>query len=589
MTGKSKASLHALTATFILALLALAALAIADYAISEPEYRNQLRSDAVIGAAIRQETLLERASFLAYRLTTVRDSGERQRCREALSGAVTEMMATHLKLLKGDPESKRPGILSASVRAVYLDPPYFLDQQVRQFVAEAGSLVKAPEAELNVNNAHFIAIRLAAETKLPEAFEEVARQYQERDDAGVLFLQKQEFRMMAASLLLLVLVSLFLFRPMVRHIWREKEALRESERRLTTLLNNLPGAAYRLPRDHDEPMAFVSQGIAGLTEYEPDYFIGPSAHPFASLIVPADIPSLKKAIQQAVRCDEPYVIEYRIRTRTGKERWLWEKGVCVRDNQGKQVALEGFLEDITPWKRSEEARVQAERLAAVGSMAAKLAHEIRNPLGTIKLNLDLIGDEVGLLGPGSLTSADEAKTLLKAINLEVLRVQRVAEDYLQFSRLPKLNCEPVVLNEVVARELTFLTPMFNSACVVVATEFDPALPPVQADPDQLWQAILNLIRNAVEAMPRAGTLTLRTASEGGEVVLRVTDTGKGISDEERSRIFRPFFTTKPAGTGLGLTLVQQIILEHGGRIECASAAGQGTTFSLHFPLRATPA
>ena len=381
-------------------------------------------------------------------------------------------------------------------------------------------------------------------------------------------------------------MGLFLFRPLVRRIWREQEALQESERRLATLLNNLPGAAYRLARDHYEPMAYVSEGIVKLTEYEPEYFVGPSAKPFVSLIVPQDHQPMKDAIQQAVSRDEPYVIEYRIRTRTGKEKWLWEKGGCVRDDQGEQVALEGFIEDITRWKRAEEARVQAERLAAVGSMAAKLAHEIRNPLGTIKLNLDLLGDEVGSLGPGSSAKTDEAKVLLQAMNLEVRRIQRVAEDYLQFARIPKLRRSPVTLNDLVSRELSFLSPLFNTSQVQVRTEFEKSLPPVQADDDQLWQAILNLIRNAMEAMPDGGTLTLRTASEADEVVLHLADTGKGMSEEERSQIFRPFFTTKPAGTGLGLTLTQQIISEHGGHIECASVVGQGTTFSLRFPLPA---
>jgi len=258
--------------------------------------------------------------------------------------------------------------------------------------------------------------------------------------------------------------------------------------------------------------------------------------------------------------------------------------VFLEDTVAQRTAT--LRQEIVERKRLEAAKIQSERLAAVGSMAAKLAHEIRNPLGTIKLNLDLLGDEIGLLGPGSPATTDEAKTLLQAINSEVRRIQRVAQDYLQFSRLPRLNREPVRLNEVLTRELAFLAPMFSAAHVVVATEFDPALPVFQADPDQLWQAILNLIRNAVEVMPHAGKLTLRTACETDEVVLHLTDTGKGMSVEDRSQIFRPFFTTKLSGTGLGLTVVQQIISEHGGRIECESVPGQGTTFSLYFPLHA---
>jgi PAS domain S-box-containing protein len=586
MRGKSKPAPRALTVTYIAALLALAALGIASFFIPQREYRTQQTSDAVLRAASRQEALLERASFLAYRVATAREASERQRCREKLSSTVNEMEASHRALLEGDPQSKLPGNPPPSVRAIYFGPPFFLDQEMRRYFADARSIINAPEEELNRSNPHLAAIRSAVEGQLPATLESVARRYQQRHEAGVLFLQHQEIGTLASNLLVLLLTGLFLFRPMVRRIWREQEALQESERRLATLLNNLPGAAYRLPGDHYEPMAYVSDGIVKLTGYAPDYFVGPSATPFASLIISADSPVVKQSIQQAVSRDQAYVIEYRICTRTGQEKWLWEKGVCVRDDQGKQVALEGFIEDITQWKRAEEARVQAERLAAVGSMAAKLAHEIRNPLGTIKLNIDLLSDEVGSLGPGSSAKPDEAKTLLQAIDLEVRRIQRVADGYLQFGRMPKPHRSPVTLNDLVSRELSFLSPLLNTSRVQMITEFEKSLPPVQADADQLWQAILNLIRNALEAMPDGGNLTLRTASTVDEVVLQLTDTGKGMSDEERVQIFRPFFTTKPVGTGLGLTLTQQIIAEHGGRIECASVAGQGATFSLSLPLRA---
>lgn len=586
MRGKSKRPPRTLTVTYIVALLALAALAIASFFIPQWEYRTQQTSDAVLRAASRQEALLERVSFLAYRVATAREAIERQRCREMLSGTVKEMEASHRALLEGDPQYKLPGNPPPSVRAVYFGPPFFLDKEMRRYFADARSIINTPEEELNKSNPHLAAIRSAVDGNLPIALESVARRFQQRHEAGVLFLQQQEIGTLAANLLVLLLIGVFLFRPMVRRIWREQEALRESERRLATLLNNLPGAAYRLPRDHYEPMAYVSEGIAKLTEYEPDYFVGPAGQPFASLIVSADSQVMKQSIQQAVSRDKAYVIEYRIRTRTGQEKWLWEKGVCVRDDQGKQVALEGFIEDVTHWKRAEEARVQAERLATIGSMAAKLAHEIRNPLGTIKLNIDLLSDEVGALGSGSSAKPDEAKSLLQGIDLEVRRIQRVADGYLQFGRMPGPHRSRVTLNDLVSRGLSLLSPLLNTSRVQMTTEFEKSLPAVQADEDQLWQAILNLIRNALEAMPDGGKLTLRTASTVEEVALQLTDTGKGMNDEERVQIFRPFFTTKPVGTGLGLTLTQQIVAEHGGRIECASVAGHGTTFSICLPLRA---
>ena len=119
--------------------------------------------------------------------------------------------------------------------------------------------------------------------------------------------------------------------------------------------------------------------------------------------------------------------------------------------------------------------------------------------------------------------------------------------------------------------------MANSSVrgVKLLTHFDPAAGTIHADAEQLWQATLNLIRNSLEAMPDGGELTVGTWREDGQVRLRVTDTGKGMSEEQLKKVFAPFFTTKPSGTGLGLALVQQIISEHGGHVECESAPGQG--------------
>jgi signal transduction histidine kinase len=126
--------------------------------------------------------------------------------------------------------------------------------------------------------------------------------------------------------------------------------------------------------------------------------------------------------------------------------------------------------------------------------------------------------------------------------------------------------------------------LFDATGVTVTTKFEPSLPNISADEEQLWQAILNLVRNAIEAMPKGGTLTVSTARDGDHVVLRISDTGNGIAEAERSHIFKPFFSTKSGGTGLGLPLTQQIIIEHDGGIECESDPDTGTTFIIRLPL-----
>jgi len=157
-----------------------------------------------------------------------------------------------------------------------------------------------------------------------------------------------------------------------------------------------------------------------------------------------------------------------------------------------------------------------------------------------------------------------------------------------FTRLPKLQRKPVKLNDFLRQKLAFMDSLFKNAGVQCHTDFDAALESIRADPAQLWQAILNLVKNGVEAMPDGGVLAVSTRCDNGHALLRVTDSGKGMTEEQQQQLFVPFFTTKPKGTGLGLPLTQRILNELGAQIECASAVGHGTTFTIRFPLERPP-
>jgi signal transduction histidine kinase len=130
--------------------------------------------------------------------------------------------------------------------------------------------------------------------------------------------------------------------------------------------------------------------------------------------------------------------------------------------------------------------------------------------------------------------------------------------------------------------------LFSATKVNVRTEFDATLPAIEADEGQLWQAILNLVRNALEAMPNGGMLVVSTVRQGSRAILTVRDTGKGMTEQERQQLFKPFFSTKSSGTGLGLPLTQQIVAEHGGSIRCESAPSKGATFVIELPLPEEP-
>jgi PAS domain S-box-containing protein len=273
---------------------------------------------------------------------------------------------------------------------------------------------------------------------------------------------------------------------------------------------------------------------------------------------------------------------------------------ALRDPDGNITGRSAILRDISERQRLEQEKLHAERLALIGTMSAKLAHEIRNPLSSIGLNLDLLRDEIAslqnicnMLCPSKESEAcvafqqsvAESGALAQSIRSEVLRIRNVLEDYLKFARLPRIRLETLSLNELLSRHLAFLQPTFDADRVKLETRLDPALPDIAADEEQLWQAILNIIRNALEAMPNGGTLRVTTSQREDWVTLEIADTGSGMNAETRQKMFAPFFSTKHGGTGLGLPLTLQIVTEHGGAIHCESTQQQGTTVTILLPFK----
>jgi signal transduction histidine kinase len=243
-----------------------------------------------------------------------------------------------------------------------------------------------------------------------------------------------------------------------------------------------------------------------------------------------------------------------------------------------------LLAEMEERKRLEQAKLQTERLAVVGSMAAQVAHEIRNPLGSIFLNLDLVGQELHAVSNSNGHSAGECQELLREMRSQVLRIRQVLQEYLRFARMPKSERAAVSLKGFLEEKLNFVQPLLDQKHVHLKSSLDPNLPSVCVDSEQLWEVFLNLIRNAVEAMPDGGNLTVSSQRNGSEALVSISDSGRGMTEEETRNLFIPFFTTKSDGTGLGLAYAQRVINEHGGKIDCATAPGRGSTFSVQLPL-----
>jgi signal transduction histidine kinase len=224
----------------------------------------------------------------------------------------------------------------------------------------------------------------------------------------------------------------------------------------------------------------------------------------------------------------------------------------------------------------------SERMATVGRLSLKVAHEVRNPISAIELNAEMLQDIVRER-PGE--DMDEASGLVTAIRDQVTALDALTEEYLAFARFPRPHFEEESVNQLVEELADFVRPVAERQGLTVHVDADPNVPAMEIDRVLLRQAILNLAKNGVEAMSRGGELTLATRSDGEAVEVIVSDTGPGISEEVGQRLFEAFFTTKPQGTGLGLGIAHQIVEEHGGELRWANRPGVGAVFTARLPIK----
>ena len=258
--------------------------------------------------------------------------------------------------------------------------------------------------------------------------------------------------------------------------------------------------------------------------------------------------------------------------------------VASRDEIGELATT--FENMVSAIARANAELVQAERLATIGKMAAKVTHEIRNPLSSIGLNIELLEEELS----DDAGDEEEAKQLLRAIKKEVERLSELSDQYLRVARLPSPRLEQESFADFVEEAIEFVRPELTRAKVRCELSIAEPLPQVAFDEGQMRQALLNLVRNAREAMqPEGGVLRIGVQpSEEGGIVLTVDDEGPGLSEEARARIFEPFFTTKSSGTGLGLTITRQIVEAHGGEIGCDAREPRGTRVWVKVPEANVP-
>ncbi len=359
--------------------------------------------------------------------------------------------------------------------------------------------------------------------------------------------------------------------------WKKTEQLlRQSEERLQSLLGAMEDVIWSSPLDLSA-LHYVSPSVAEIYGRSAEEFL---ARPSLWLeVVYADDRALAEQARRDLQATGEFDVEYRIVRRDGDLRWLHDRGRIIKDNAGHPLRIDGIASDITERKRLQAQLRRTERVAELGTVASGMAHEIGTPMNVILGRAEYLMER---------TKEEPVRKGLQTIISQVERITRVMNQLLAFARRRPVEHRALDLRQTIEDNLEIFQERLSHGHITVETSFAERCPLVYADADQMSQVLINLIMNAIHAMPDGGVLrlALAPAPDRGMVTLTIADTGHGMPHDVMTKIFDPFFTTKEfgKGTGLGLTVVRGIIEEHSGTIQVESRPGAGTVFTIGLPI-----
>jgi len=339
----------------------------------------------------------------------------------------------------------------------------------------------------------------------------------------------------------------------------------------------------RFAAEHDQTMSVImvtghpdlTTAVEALKEGAYDYITKPVTRQVLLAVVERAVERnvllREKRRLEAENADYQRSLERKVRERTAR----------LRESETRYREL--FQETRRAYeelKETQEKLIRSERLAAVGELAAQIAHEIRNPLGAISNSVGVLRRDLDLHG--------DDRRLLEVVHEETERLESIVADFLRYARPRPIHKTPARVTEILDDLLLLLSQeQLSRSHVRIEKDYDPDLPEIDIDSAQTREAFWNLLVNAVEAMPEGGELRVSVArsNRGGNFVeVVVADSGKGVSETEQDKIFEPFHTTKADGTGLGLAIVQRVVEAHAGEVEVDSEEGTGSAFRLRFPM-----
>ena len=291
--------------------------------------------------------------------------------------------------------------------------------------------------------------------------------------------------------------------------------------------------------------------------------------------------------------EEDMVEDYEniILTKNGEERIVAWHNTLIKDEKGNILGTLSSGEDITKRKLTEEELLRTEKMASLGQLAASVAHEVNNPLAGIMVYVKLLLKKYR----ANEIQVEATQEQLLKMEKELDRTTRIIRNLLDFARLSEPSVRPVNANKIIDAALQLVGNQINLENIELEKHMGDDLPPVRADFDKIQQVLINIILNAIQAMPQGGKLTIRTSKADGVIIddtqkdmlrIDISDTGVGIPKENLNKLFNPFFTTKEKGkgVGLGLSVVHGIIGKHNGKIDVESEIGKGTTFTIYLEV-----
>ncbi|QOJ35826.1 MAG: PAS domain S-box protein [Nitrospira sp.] len=355
-----------------------------------------------------------------------------------------------------------------------------------------------------------------------------------------------------------------------------EQRVRESEERLQSLLDAMEDVVWSSALDLSA-IYYISPSAAQIYGRPAEDFIRQPGL-WTELIHAEDRPSIERALQD-LRTTGEFDVEYRVGLLNGETRWVHDRRRIIKDEAGRPLRIDGIATDITERKHLQAQLRRTERVAELGTVASGMAHEIGTPMNVILGRAEYLMER---------TKEESVKKGLQTIVSQVERITRVMSQLLAFARRRPVEHRALDLRQTIEDNLEIFQERLAHNDITAETEFADDCPLVHADGDQMSQVLINLVMNAIHAMPTGGRLRVALAPDRGVVKLTVADTGHGMPRDIIAKIFDPFFTTKEfgKGTGLGLTVVKGIIEEHGGTIQVESEPDQGTRFTICLPLHA---